>query len=75
VSSYAEKVILMDEILVGKKVSIDFGPSSAIIHVEIVEVNPVYLVAVDANNRLRYIPLTAVNMITLNKGQLSNDSN
>ena len=65
----------MDEILIGKKVSIDYGPSSTIIHAEIVEVNPSYLVAVDASERLRYLPMTSINMITLSKGQLNNDAN
>lgn len=65
----------MDENLINKKVSIDFGPSSTIIHVEIVEVNPAYIVAVDSSDRFRYIPITAINMITLSKGQVTNDSN
>jgi ferredoxin-fold anticodon binding domain-containing protein len=55
----------MDENLVGKKVSIDYGPSSTILHVEILEVHSSHIVVLDASGRTRYIPLTSINIITV----------
>jgi hypothetical protein len=60
----------MDETLIGKKVSIDYGPTSTIIHVEIVEAQGSHVVALDASGRLRYFPLTSINMITVSRSQV-----
>jgi ferredoxin-fold anticodon binding domain-containing protein len=60
----------MDENLVGKKVSIDYGPSSTILHVEIVETQGSHIVALDASGRTRYIPLTSINIITVSRSQV-----
>lgn len=60
----------MDKSLVGKKVGIEYGPVSAVIHLEILDVTEFGLQGLDQNGRVRYLPWTSVNIITLSKGQV-----
>jgi hypothetical protein len=60
----------MDNSLVGKKVGVEYGPVSAVIHLEILEVNEFGLQGLDQNGRVRYLPWTSVNIITVSRSQV-----
>lgn len=59
----------MDKSLIGKKVGVEYGPVSAVIHLEVLDVTEFGLKGLDQTDRVRYLPWTSITIITLSKGQ------
>lgn len=61
--------------LVGKKVAVEYGPSSQLAHVEVLQVTGTHMVTEDSSGRIKIFPWTSVNAVTISKGQVTNDFN